>query len=476
MSKCEGRRERESCWSESESKVDLQWGGRRSRLHLEPSPHLASTLRTRCARSWGPTGLRSRVTAFCRPPRSAAEAGRRCRPPTSSSSPDLRRASFSRLVVDVGHGVGPATLLTKRCGAPVVWLASSTATPPPRQTTLDYVPLRAPTRPRSHPSYIRIVLHLAGLPSTSSTMSDMEQKLSVVHLETTSGVNETNVSELQVEIDKIALLSDDERKAEERKLLRKVRRPPLPSPFPSRRSSRFATRPADRLDPAPDALHPPHLELPRCVLSADSCLLRRRLTSSWPRFADRNALASARVQGIEADLGMTGTNFNVRRPLCRELAEALESKTDPAHRPRRPPSRSCSVRASLPRVLSLQLTLHHLPRSRLHSCVVPPHDLLEPSREPRLTPPFSVFLSAVGQIPSNAILARSRPSIYLSCCVCVWCARLSHRLATSRPNFTSLAGVSSRSARPSSRPTSSSSPSGFFSDSQKAPVRSSRSS
>ena len=135
--------ERESCWSESESKVDLQWGGRRSRLHLEPSPHLASTLRTRCARSWGPTGLRSRVTAFCRPPRSAAEAGRRCRPPTSSSSPDLRRASFSRLVVDVGHGVGPATLLTKRCGAPVVWLASSTATAPPRAHPLLVPLLRA---------------------------------------------------------------------------------------------------------------------------------------------------------------------------------------------------------------------------------------------------------------------------------------------------------------------------------------------
>jgi len=28
-------------------------------------------------------------------------------------------------------------------------------------------------------------------------------------------------------------------------------------------------------------------------------------------YLDRNALASARVQGIEADLGMKGTNFNV---------------------------------------------------------------------------------------------------------------------------------------------------------------------
>ena len=421
----------------------------------------------------------------------AATLGCRSRPPLPAAHVVLIAGLAASVLLPARRGrwarcgacyTAHKALWSPRCLACFLYRHSSSPRPPPprppppRQSSLDYVPLRAPTRPRSHPSYIRIVLHLAGLPSTSSTMSDMEQKLSVVHLETTSGVNETNVSELQVEIDKIALLSDDERKAEERKLLRKVRRPPLPSPFPSRRSSRFATRPADRLDPAPDALHPPHLELPRCVLSADSCLLRRRLTSSWPRFADRNALASARVQGIEADLGMTGTNFNVRRPLCRELAEALESKTDPAHRPRRPPSRSCSVRASLPRVLSLQLTLHHLPRSRLHSCVVPPHDLLEPSREPRLTPPFSVFLSAVGQIPSNAILARSRPSIYLSCCVCVWCARLSHRLATSRPNFTSLAGVSSRSARPSSRPTSSSSPSGFFSDSQKAPVRSSRSS
>ncbi|GAA5910880.1 hypothetical protein JCM8208_006676, partial [Rhodotorula glutinis] len=132
-------------------------------------------------------------------------------------------------------------------------------------------------------------------------MSDMEQKLSVVHLENTSGVNEANVSELQVEIDKIALLSDDDRKEEERKLLRKI----------------------------------------------DFTLLPTLFILLILNYLDRNALASARVQGIEEDLGMTGTNFNTAISIL-----------------------------------------------------------------------FVGYI--LGQIPSNAILARSRPSIYLSCCVAVW--------------------------------------------------------
>jgi hypothetical protein len=64
-------------------------------------------------------------------------------------------------------------------------------------------------------------------------------------------------------------------------------------------------------------------------------------------YLDRNALASARVQGIEADLGMEGNQFNSAISLL-----------------------------------------------------------------------FVGYI--IGQLPSNIILNRSRPSIYLSCCVFVW--------------------------------------------------------
>ncbi|GAA5859557.1 hypothetical protein JCM8547_006138, partial [Rhodosporidiobolus lusitaniae] len=110
-----------------------------------------------------------------------------------------------------------------------------------------------------------------------------------------------NVSELQTEIDKIALLSEEEYKAEEAKLLRKIDWTLLP------------------------------------------CLFILLILN----YLDRNALASARVQGIEADLGMVGTQFNTAVSLL-----------------------------------------------------------------------FVGYI--LGQIPSNMILARSRPSIYLSVCVAIW--------------------------------------------------------
>lgn len=79
-------------------------------------------------------------------------------------------------------------------------------------------------------------------------------------------------------------------------------------------------------------------------------------------YLDRNALAGARVQGIEADLGMEGTDFNVAISVL-----------------------------------------------------------------------FAGYIC--GQLPSNMILSKSRPSIYLSCCVMLWCAML---LARPRPQLTDL--------------------------------------
>ncbi|GJN87585.1 hypothetical protein Rhopal_000540-T1 [Rhodotorula paludigena] len=132
-------------------------------------------------------------------------------------------------------------------------------------------------------------------------MSTADAKLAVTHLEHTTGVDPANVSELQTEIDKVALLTPEEFAVEERKLLRKI----------------------------------------------DYTLLPTLFILLILNYLDRNALASARVQGIEDDLGMEGTDFNIAISVL-----------------------------------------------------------------------FAGYI--IGQIPSNAILARSRPSIYLSICVLVW--------------------------------------------------------
>ncbi|GAA5898681.1 hypothetical protein JCM6882_000895 [Rhodosporidiobolus microsporus] len=132
-------------------------------------------------------------------------------------------------------------------------------------------------------------------------MGDSSEKPAVLHLERAHGVDESNVSELQAQIDEIAALSEEDFKAEERKLLRKIDFTLLP------------------------------------------CLFILLILN----YLDRNALASARVQGIEEDLGMEGTQFNTAISLL-----------------------------------------------------------------------FVGYI--VGQIPSNMILARSRPSVYLSICVFIW--------------------------------------------------------
>lgn len=61
-------------------------------------------------------------------------------------------------------------------------------------------------------------------------MAINEDKPIVQHLEQShlAGVDESNINELQQQIDKIALLSEEDFKAEERKLVRKVRRPSCP--------------------------------------------------------------------------------------------------------------------------------------------------------------------------------------------------------------------------------------------------------
>ncbi|GAA6034267.1 hypothetical protein JCM8097_003815 [Rhodosporidiobolus ruineniae] len=125
-----------------------------------------------------------------------------------------------------------------------------------------------------------------------------EVKPSVLHIE---GVRNEDVGEFQAEIDKLMLLNDDDFRREERKLLRKI----------------------------------------------DFTLMPILFLLLVLYYLDRNALASARVQGIEADLGMVGSDFNTAISLL-----------------------------------------------------------------------FVGYI--VGQLPSNMILSRSRPSIYLSCCVFVW--------------------------------------------------------
>ncbi|KAM0747982.1 putative nicotinamide mononucleotide permease [Meredithblackwellia eburnea MCA 4105] len=130
-------------------------------------------------------------------------------------------------------------------------------------------------------------------------MSDA--KLAVTHLESVGGIQADQVAAIQSEIEKLMLLSDEEFKAEERHLLRKI----------------------------------------------DYTLLPTLFLLLILNYLDRNALASARVQGIEADLKMVGTNFNT----------------------------AISV----------------------------------------------LFVGYIlGQIPSNMILSRSRPSLYLSACVFIW--------------------------------------------------------
>jgi hypothetical protein len=94
---------------------------------------------------------------------------------------------------------------------------------------------------------------------------DVDEKPNVYHIE---GVRDEDVGELQLEIEKITLLNEEDFKAEERALLKKVRRPfflflskfaiPLPvsgSPVPP--SS------PDRLHSHAHPLRPPHPQLPR---------------------------------------------------------------------------------------------------------------------------------------------------------------------------------------------------------------------
>ncbi|KWU45903.1 putative nicotinamide mononucleotide permease [Rhodotorula sp. JG-1b] len=128
-----------------------------------------------------------------------------------------------------------------------------------------------------------------------------EYKPVVQHIESVAGVKPEQVGEIQSEIEQLMLLSDEDYRKEERKLLRKI----------------------------------------------DFTLLPTLFILLILNYLDRNALASARVQGLEKDLGMKGTDFNIAISVL-----------------------------------------------------------------------FAGYI--LGQIPSNLILAKSRPSIYLSCCVLVW--------------------------------------------------------
>jgi hypothetical protein len=152
---------------------------------------------------------------------------------------------------------------------------------------------------------------------------DVDEKPNVYHIE---GVRDEDVGELQLEIEKITLLNEEDFKAEERALLKKVRPPFFFFSFSL-------------------CLFPAHRYLPSRQI--DFTLMPTLFVLLILNYLDRNALASARVQGIEADLGMTGNQFNTSISLL-----------------------------------------------------------------------FVGYI--IGQLPSNIILNRSRPSIYLSCCVFVW--------------------------------------------------------
>ncbi|WVQ83939.1 hypothetical protein IAT38_006083 [Cryptococcus sp. DSM 104549] len=132
-------------------------------------------------------------------------------------------------------------------------------------------------------------------------LDDLDVKETVEHIEHTPGVDPSQLDEVGAEIQVLQTLPPDELAALEKKLLRKI----------------------------------------------DFTLLPTLFVLLVLNYLDRNALASARVQGIEKSLGMVGSQFNTAISLL-----------------------------------------------------------------------FVGYI--LGQIPSNMILSKTRPSIYLSVCVMVW--------------------------------------------------------
>ena len=112
---------------------------------------------------------------------------------------------------------------------------------------------------------------------------------------------------------------------------------------------------------------------------------RRALT---PSSADRNALASARVQGIEEDLGMKGSDFNV----------AISVR----------PARRCSCPST-----QTVLTPFHVPDPLrwVYDADAP----LESDNADAL-----LVADIVGGVPANMMLSRSRPSYFVAFFVALW--------------------------------------------------------
>jgi hypothetical protein len=92
------------------------------------------------------------------------------------------------------------------------------------------------TVPRSHsslysPPYFILTSSITSQAITRLTFAMWSNaKPSVSHIESTAGIQPLQVSEIQVEIEKIVLLSEKEFRAEEKKLLRKVSHPLPPGP------------------------------------------------------------------------------------------------------------------------------------------------------------------------------------------------------------------------------------------------------
>lgn len=136
--------------------------------------------------------------------------------------------------------------------------------------------------PRRRSQGATVLAHPAVLHSVA--MSE-EYKPVVQHIESVAGVKPEQVGEIQSEIQQLMLLSDEDYRKEEKKLLRKVGQLLL--------SSRLR---------APDLFY---------ALQIDFTLLPTLFVLLILNYLDRNALASARVQGLEKDLGMKGTDFNI---------------------------------------------------------------------------------------------------------------------------------------------------------------------
>lgn len=115
-----------------------------------------------------------------------------------------------------------------------------------------------------------------------------EYKPVVQHIESVAGVKPEQVGEIQSEIEQLMLLSDEDYRKEERKLLRKVRRLLLSCGV--RYPDLFYALHSDRLYPAADPLYSadPQLFGPQCARERSSARPREGLGNEGHRLQHRH--------------------------------------------------------------------------------------------------------------------------------------------------------------------------------------------